>query len=258
MSFTYMGVILDLDGVIWLSGKPAKSAASFIHALRRVNFPFCFLTNDCSVSKAERRGELASAGLAVGNDELVMVAEVTNAWLKSRDVHTIMYLGAQSVLSEVAKGLCLRWDDSVNAVVVGDVFKHYDRGLLDSAVKAIFNGAILVAMHRNRLWSDGQNWYIDNGFWVAGFEYVTGRQAYVTGKPNKDAYLMALTKIGLAAQELHRIAFVSDDILIDLQGAKKVGLCTIYMGTERNLPSWIDYTVKSLDEVMSLLTGENE
>ena len=227
-----------------------------MHSLRHSNLSFCVLTNDCSVSKAERLGEIERAGVRLKHNELIMVAEITNEWLKRAGVRTITYLGARSVLSEVARDLYVRSDEFVDAVVVGDMFKHYDRHLLDIAVKAISNGARLVAMHRNPLWSDGKEWFIDNGFWVAGLEYVTGQRAVVTGKPSQEAYTTAVAKMGLEKRDLPHIAVVSDNISIDLQGAKEVGLRTVYMGTDPEVPSWIDSVVSSLDELALILAGE--
>lgn len=252
---TLGSVVLDLDGVLWIAGAPGEGAIAFLDDLRRDDIPFCLLTNDCSVSRAERHEAITQAGLVVRPDQLVTAAEVTRSWLRDAGVHTIMYLGAPSVLPDVTKGLGVRKTGPVDAVVVGDLFASYDRKSLDKAAKAVSDGAALVAMQRNPLWSDGKGWYVDNGFWVAGLEYVTGRQAVVTGKPNRSAYLTAVARLGVAAQPHSRIAFVSDDIATDVKGAKDAGLTTVYFGSAQTLPPWVDFAAPDMGALASLLIG---
>ncbi len=252
-NFALGSVIFDVDGVLWIAGSLGEGAISFLDSLRREEVPFCVLTNDCSVSKAERQQSLTHAGLVLRAEQLVTAAEVTREWLRNAAANTVMYLGVPSVLPDVTEGLSVRESGPVDAVVVGDLFASYDRHSLDRAARAVSDGASLVAMQRNAIWSDGKDWYVDNGFWVAGLEYVTGRQAVVTGKPNRSAYLAAVARLGVAAQPLSHIAFVSDDIASDLKGAKDVGLTTIYFGSAVTLPAWVDYAARDMDALASLL-----
>lgn len=250
-------VVLDLDGVLWIRGSPGLGAAAFLDSLRRENFPFCILTNDCSVSKVYRQKALAQAGLILNAEQLVTAVEVTRDWLRDNAVNTIMYLGAPGALTDLTEEFCVREVTPVDAVVVGDLFAHFDRGSIDGAAKAISQGAILVAMQRNQRWSDGIDWHVDNGFWVAGFEYVTGKKAIVTGKPYRTAYQSALSRLGLAVHTPSNTFFVSDDIASDLRGAKDVGLKTVYFGSQDTFPPWVDYAVGDFSSLASLLIGGN-
>lgn len=249
--------MLDLDGVLWIGGSPGHGAAAFLDLLGREDFPFCILTNDCSVSKVDRHKSLTQAGLSLNAEQLVTAAEVTRDWLKDNAARTIMYLGAPRALTDLTAEFCVREVTPVDAVVVGDLFAHYDRGAIDRAAKAISQGAILVAMQRNQRWSDGIEWHVDNGFWVAGLEYVTGKQAVVTGKPYRTAYQSALARLGLTVNASSNTFFVSDDIASDLRGAKDVGLKTVYFGSQNTFPPWIDYAVGDFSSLASLLIGGN-
>ncbi len=146
---TLGSVVLDVDGVIWIEGAPAPNAITFLRDLRRDAIPFCLLTNDCSVCKADRQQSLEQAGLDVRASELVTAAEVTADWLKSTAVRSIMYLGAPAALRDVAKGIRVLESGPVDAVVVGDLFADYNRQSLDRAAKALSDGAALVAMQSN-------------------------------------------------------------------------------------------------------------
>lgn len=252
---TLNSVVLDLDGVLWIGGSPGHGAASFLNSLGREGIPFCILTNDCSVSKVDRHKSLTQAGLILNAEQLVTAADVTRDWLRDRATRTIMYLGAPGVLTDLTEEFCVRESTPVDAVVVGDLFAHFDRGAIDRAAKAISEGAILVAMQSNRRWSDGIDWHVDNGFWVAGLEYVTGKQAVVMGKPHRTAYQSALARLGLTVHGASNTFFVSDDIASDLRGAKDAGLKTVYFGSPNTLPPWVDYAVGDFGSLALLLIG---
>jgi ribonucleotide monophosphatase NagD (HAD superfamily) len=195
--------------------------------------------------------------LILNAEQLVTAAEVTRDWLRDMAARTIMYLGAPSALTDLTEEFCVRECTPVDAVVVGDLFAHFDRSAIDRAAKAISEGAILVAMQRNQRWSDGIDWHVDNGFWVAGLEYVTGKQAVVTGKPHRTAYQSALARLGLAVHAPSNTFFVSDDVASDLRGAKDAGLKTVYFGSTNTCPPWVDYAVGDFSSLASLLIGGN-
>lgn len=241
---------------MWISGSPAEGAKEFIETLSKKGVAFCLLTNDCSVSKVERHNSLTRAGLILSPEQLLTAAEVTREWLENASMHSIMYLGSPDALRDVTGGFSVRQFPPVDAVVVGDLFVQFDRIAIDKAAKAIIEGAILVAMQRNQRWSDGADWHVDNGFWIAGFEYVTGQQAVVTGKPSAVAYRAAISRLSLDASATSDTLFVSDDVLSDLKGAKEVGLTTVFFGKLQDLPAWVDYQVADFSSLRLLVLGE--
>ena len=251
-------VVLDVDGVLWIGGAPGKGAIAFLDSLAREGIPFCLLTNTCTVSKAILHKSLTQAGFTLQAEQLVTATEVTRDWLRDAAAHTIMYLGTPSALLDLTEGMSVCEIVPVDAVVVGDLFAHFDRGKLNRAAKAVNAGATLVAMQRNPHWSDGTDWYVDNGFWVAGLEFVTGQQAVVTGKPHRAAYQSALARLGQTADASSSTIFVSDDMAVDLKGAKDVGLTTVHFGPAHILPPWVDYSVRDFSSLARLLIGNRD
>jgi HAD superfamily hydrolase (TIGR01450 family) len=249
---------MDVDGVVWIRGAPGKGAREMLVSLDQKGIPFCLLTNDCTASKGERYRKLAEADFQLREDQLLTAPEITAQWLTNAESHKIMYLGAPGALADIASGVTVEDDSPVDAVIVGDLFDYYDRRAIDRAAKAVEDGAVLVAMQRNPRWHDGKNWYVDNGFWVAGFEYVTGREAVITGKPSSGAYLTALRRVGASTLDCARTAFVSDDVEVDLKGASAVGLRPIYFGPPRDLPAWIDDSVPDMAKLTEILVGDSD
>jgi HAD superfamily hydrolase (TIGR01450 family) len=257
-NYAFKGLIFDLDGVLWIGNAPMKGAISFLDRLEKNDIPFCVLTNDCSISKSERLKALANAELILLPNQLITAPEITMNWLRDKGVQSIMYLGESEVLTDVKNEIVISQRNSIDAVVIGDLFEHYERNLLNNAAKSIIGGAIFVALQKNARWSDGVDWYIDNGFWVSGLEFVTGKQAFVIGKPHRYAYQSAIEKLGQTIDNSSQIVFVSDDIMSDLKGAKNLGLITVYFGPTITLPYWVDYSIQDFNSLLTLLCKNDE
>ncbi len=245
--------ILDIDGVLWIGNSPGEGAVKFLDSLHSDDIPFCLLSNTCNVSKDKRFKELRDAGFKLESEQLITAVEVTKDWLLETGVKTIMYLGTQDAFKDLQTSFVVKNTKPVDAVVIGDFFTNYERSLLNNATKAVIAGATLVAMHRNPRWFDGIEWYVDNGFWVAGLEYVTGKKAIVLGKPYQNAYQAAMNRLGKSKSCSKDVIFISDDIMFDLKGAKDFDLRTVHFGSTETSQPWVDYYAKDYDSLLSLI-----
>ncbi|HEY5244193.1 MAG TPA: hypothetical protein VIJ60_00860, partial [Acidimicrobiales bacterium] len=63
--------VVDLDGVIWLTGQPIPGAADAIARLRRAGDRVLFATNNSGLTRDELVRRLARIGIEVEPDELV-------------------------------------------------------------------------------------------------------------------------------------------------------------------------------------------
>ncbi|HXQ36905.1 MAG TPA: HAD hydrolase-like protein [Anaerolineales bacterium] len=243
----FAGVILDLDGVIWVSGSLSQSAGYLIETLQTFRIPFCVLTNDCTCSSAQRREQLRRAGLVLSPNELVTAPMVTRDWLLKQGYSTIRYLGRVEALEDLEPIIVVA-QGPADAVVIGDLFDTYSRRDLEEAAAMIMGGTPFIAMQRKRTWADGSNRYIDNGFWIAGMEFVTSVQADIVGKPNSVAYQSAFDRLGVSETLKASVVMISDDLEVDLFGAKQFGLATVYVGSGlEDQPQWLDLCVKDLN-----------
>jgi HAD superfamily hydrolase (TIGR01450 family) len=251
----FRSIIFDIDGVIWIDGAPAQGAPELLDYLYLKDVPFCLLTNGCNLSSNERHQELADAGIRLRADQVVTATDVTRDWLLKNEIGSIIYLGPPNAGKDLAHSVTIKDTYPVDAVVVGDLFDFYSRDMLEKAAKAIESGATFIAMQNNKQWWDGKKWSIDNGFWVAGLEFVTGRQAVITGKPSLHAYSVALQRVNKTGLCCLDTIFVSDDINIDLKGANGAGLSTVYIGPPQELPNWIDADFCDLAALRQMIVG---
>jgi HAD superfamily hydrolase (TIGR01458 family) len=99
-------------------------------------------------------------------------------------------------------------------------------------------GAVLVALHRNRYCRRDGQIALDLGPFVAALDYAAGTQAEVVGKPSPLFFHLALDDLGLSAEH---VAMVGDDIEADIGGAMQVGMTTIQVMTGKFAPKDIDH-----------------
>ena len=113
-------------------------------------------------------------------------------------------------------------ETAVDAVVVGlDTGLTYERLTLACEAVAAHKAA-LVALHRNRLYTDAAGRTAPSvGTIVAAIEYATEAEATVIGKPSPDYFRQALDELALTPED---VLVVSDDPLSDLAGAKRLGM----------------------------------
>src|SRR3954471_19229317 len=75
----YVTWILDLDGVVWLAGKPLPGAPEAIDRLRAAGEPILFLTNNSGPTRAEQVDKLKAAGVDADPGEVVSSAQAAAA-----------------------------------------------------------------------------------------------------------------------------------------------------------------------------------
>lgn len=242
--------IIDIDEVLCSHDVALPGAHEAIDALRRAGKEIRFLTNDAWSSRDSRAKELHEQGIRISPHEIYTSSFLTASYIRSLGSPPTLLLSGGEGVKEFA-GIPLR-EDSVEVVVVGDLFDSYSRTALERAYSAVINGARLIAMQNDQYWMDGDTPRINIGFWVAGLEYCTGTRAKVIGKPAIESYHFVLQDVGVSPAEA---LMISDSLDSDLVGAKKAGLFTIHI--QRSLPMILntealpaDLTIESLSEVV--------
>ena len=120
-------------------------------------------------------------------------------------------------------------NDSLDAVVIGDLAEDWDFTRLNSAFRMLMNNpdAILLALGMTRYWRTSNGLQLDAGPFVRALEYATGRKAIVTGKPAREFFSAATTMLG----DEQPVYMIGDDIVSDIKAAQSSGLNTILVKT---------------------------
>lgn len=175
--------VLDLDGVIWLAGKPVPRAAGAVKALRGRGTDVVFLTNNSGPTLAELVSMLAVAGVEADASELVTSAQAAASLLR-RGQRAAVVGGAG-----ISEALAQRGVEVVpaasrpDAVVVGRSVE-LDYAELASAATAVRAGADFVATNTDATYPTSSGPEPGAGAVVAFLQVASGLAPRVAGKPH--------------------------------------------------------------------------
>ena len=227
-SMTIKGLMLDLDGTLYVGREPVAGAREAVEALGASGFALRYVTNTTRMPRRVVVERMRTLGFLVEEDEVF-----TPAWAASR------LIGGRSCLALVDESLhedlgrARLTEDSPEVVLVGDLREGFTYARLDAAFRCLMEGAELVALQKNRYWQNEGGLSLDAGPFVAALEYASEKRAVVVGKPEESFFRIALEDMGLEASA---VAMVGDDAEADVAGAKKAGLSGIQVRTGKWRP----------------------
>jgi HAD superfamily hydrolase (TIGR01450 family) len=229
----YDGLIIDLDGVIWLGGEPIAGAAEAIAALRAAGTRVLFLTNEPLRSRSAIATRLTEIGIpATAADVMTSAAAVAGQLgsLAGVQARRALVIGPPALRDEIsAAGFrLLGCENAPQAeVVVAAGHDGFDYRELRAATAALRNGARLFATGRDPVFPTPAGLEPATGAIVAAIETAGGVPAVVVGKPEPIMFEIACHE--LAGCE--RIAVIGDNLTTDIAGAKRAGLDAILVLT---------------------------
>lgn len=227
------GLLIDLDGTVYVGGRAVPGAAETLAWLRERGIPHLFTTNTSRMSRRAVVEHLGSLGLSVSADEVLTAPCAAARWLRREAMSRVLLLLPESTHEDFADfDVCGR-DRDPEAVVVGDLGPGFTFDRLNEAFRALRAGARLVAVHRNRFWLPETGPTLDAGPFVVGLEYAAGVEAVLVGKPAPAFFELAGDIVGLPSG---RLAVVGDDPESDVRGARSAGLTAIQVETGKYDP----------------------
>ena len=228
-SRSYDGLIVDLDGVIWLGGDPVAGAAEAIAALRAAGIGMLFLTNEPLRSRGEIATRLTEIGIpATAADVMTSAAAVARELesLAGVQARRALVIGPPALHDEVsAAGFQLIGCENAHEaeVVVAAAHEGFDYRELRAATTAVRNGARLFATGRDPVFPTPGGLEPATGAIVAAVEAAGGVPAVVVGKPEPIMFEIACQQLA----GCDRIAVIGDNLTTDIAGAKRAGLDAI-------------------------------
>ncbi len=242
-------ILLDVDGVLHVSGDPIPGAADAVKRLRRDGHRLRFVTNTTTRSRTQLADDLRGLGIDVEDEELQTTAAAAARALAGKRVlaltmHAIVGdLDGIELVGEGADAVLLGGADETPETNL--VFSHMN---LARAFSELQMGAELYSLHRNRWWQTKRGPLLDSGIYVAGLEYAAQTEATVLGKPST-AYFGAALEALDADPELSWM--VGDDVEADIAGAQSVGLRTVVVRTGKFRPDAVEEAGVRPDGILS-------
>ena len=222
------GLLIDLDGVVWIGREPVPGAAEALATLLAAGKPIAFVTNNPGRHPAAYAERLAGMGVTVAPERIVTAGMVTArlAGEAAGPGGGAFVIGAAPLREMVAAAGAELLDGEAAreaAVVVVSGHRGFDYEELLTAKLALDAGAALVATsHDPTMPMPGGEWP-GTGAVLAAVETASGRSAVIGGKPERHLFEMALESIGASG----RVAMVGDRITSDIDGGRAAGLATV-------------------------------
>lgn len=221
----YAGLILDLDGCLWVGAGAVPGAPEAVDAWRASGKPLVFLTNDPRSAPEDVVQRLWGHGVRGSAHEVVTSGVVMQDYLAERfDGCTAVVVGSVAMVRHVrAAGLkVVAREALVPEADVVVIAGHPDLSYreLSWAVRAAHAGAPVIATGRDRLVPSENGVLPGTGAVVAYVEYASGSEAVAVGKPGPDAWRIARERLGVEGPVLA----VGDRLDSDVAGAVAAGL----------------------------------
>jgi HAD superfamily hydrolase (TIGR01458 family) len=242
-------ILLDVDGVLHVSGEPIPGAVDAVKRLREDGHRIRFVTNSTTRSRAELGKQLRGMGFAIDDDELQTTGGVAARVLEGKRVLALTMPG---ILDDLT-GLQLIGMNA-DAVLVGGADEGDEPGRifsylnLNRAFLELTEGADLYCLHKNRWWQTANGPRLDAGAFVAGLEYAADTEAIVLGKPSPEYFVAALEAID-ADPELAWV--VGDDLEGDIVPGLRHGMRTVLVRTGKFRPDEVEQTGVVPDGIVS-------
>jgi len=243
------GILIDVDGVLQVSGEPIAGAGDAIDRLRANGHRLRIVTNATTRSRAQLAEMLRSHGIHIDDDEVQTTADAAVRALRGRRV---LALTMQALVADL-EGLELV-GEGAEAVLLGGADETPETNLVFSymnlarAFAELELGAQLYSLHRNRWWQTKRGPLLDSGAFVAGLEYAARVEAVVLGKPSA-AYFDAACEALDSEPKLTWM--VGDDIEEDIAGAQGIGMRTVLVRTGKFRPDDVESSRAVPDGIVS-------
>jgi HAD superfamily hydrolase (TIGR01458 family) len=244
-------ILLDVDGVLHVSGEPIPGAVEAVAELRRAGHALRFVTNNSTLPRTGLAAELRAMGFQLDDEELQTTPTAAARELAGKRVLALV----MAAIVPDLEGLELVGHDA-EAVLIGgcdetlepnQVFSYMNLARAFSEIQA---GAAFYCLHKNRWWQTSRGPMLDGGAFVAGLEYATGVEATVLGKPSPSYFAAALDAL---EAEPERTWLVTDDVETDIRGAHLFGMRTALVRTGKFRPETLELADPAPDIVVSSL-----
>lgn len=226
------GLIVDLDGVVWVGARPISGSVDAIARLRAGGVRLVFMTNDPRGSRAEYAARLSALGIPTNEDEVVTSGSTLALVVREREGAgaTVFVIGSPSLKGELARvGLELLDGEAGRDADVVTVGGHeaFDYHELRIAIQAVRRGGRLYAAGRDAIFPMPDGPWPGTGSIVAAVEVGGGRAAITVGKPEPAIFDVARSLLA----GCRRIAIVGDNLDADIAGGNRAGFMTVLVLT---------------------------
>jgi 4-nitrophenyl phosphatase len=219
---TLNGVILDMDGVLWLGEQPLPGMLDLFEFFHRRGIRFVLATNNSAKSPADYVAKLARMGvLGVEEGQIITSGIAAANYLQTHyptgmNVHVLGGDGLKELVTKAGYVVA----DEADVVVAGiDTAVTYEK--LKRAVLLIRKGAVFIGTNADVTIPTPEGLAPGAGSILAALQAATDCEPTIMGKPNAPMFEAALRALNTDAA--HAL-MIGDRLQTDILGAQNVGI----------------------------------
>jgi 4-nitrophenyl phosphatase len=252
------GLMIDLDGVVYMGHEPIAGAAGFLGEARRRGLPFLLVTNNSTTSPELVAQRLSGMHIDVEPHEILTSAQAAVAYVRAHSegktrVRVIGEAGLRQAAE--AEGLEVFEDGEAHVDwVVAGLDRAFDYHKLTAATRDILGGARFVATNADALLPvEGGNVLPGAGSIVGAIQIATAVDPIVVGKPEPGLFEHGLRRLG--DMQPGEVAMIGDRLDTDVVGARRAGLRSVLVLSGVTTAQHVAESTIEADVVVADLAG---
>jgi len=257
------GLIIDLDGTIYLGSQAIEGAQETMARIRADGKKVVFLSNRGNYSRRMCQEKLEAMGIQAAAEEIILTSTVTASYLLENEPDSQAWLFGDEGLHEELKshGVKLASKPEEADWLVITLHESLTYAELNSAFRAARNGAKLIVTNEDKTFPGDGGECIDVGATIAALVHTTGAEvSVVVGKPSAYMANAALRSLGLPPE---RCLVIGDSLHSDVALGKRAGIRTALVlsgSTTRERAETAeerpDYIWDSISDIRPMLESE--
>jgi glycerol 3-phosphatase-2 len=219
------GLLIDLDGVVWIGREPVPGAPETLAALLAAGKRIAFVTNNPGKLPAAYAERLRELGVEVGEEQIVTAGMVAARLAReAAGPDGSAFVVSRAPLKEMvaAAGVTVLEGEAGReaSVVVVSGHRDFDYAQLLTAKRALDSGAALIGTSRDPTMPMPGGEWPGTGAILAAVETASGRIAEIAGKPERHLFEMALATLFRGSESTNEVEKVPRKPPVDLRGSK--------------------------------------
>ncbi len=213
--------IVDLDGVVWLSGEPIGEVGKAIAALRARGVRVVFATNNSAPTTAELLGRLERLGVIGSADDLVSSAGAAASLLDPGQA--VRVLAGEGVLEALERrGVTVVSGDDVEAAIVG-WSRSFDFDSLAAIASAARRSGRLIGTNQDPVHPTPTGLQPGSGALLAAVATASGVRPEIAGKPHEPMAALMRSAFGFEVGD-RSVVMIGDQPGTDGRLAERLGI----------------------------------
>lgn len=223
--------VFDMDGTIYLGGRPFPEAIRYIERLRASGRRVLFFTNNSSRGAETYVRRLERLGFSPQPGEILSSGDVTAEFLVRRRAGKSVYLVGTPDLERDFRNSGIRLlsagEAGADIVVTGfDTTLTYEK--LNAACRYIHKGAEFLSTNPDLNCPTEDGWLPDSGSIAALITAATGKKPRYLGKPSRETIEMICEKTGIPKDD---VCLFGDRLYTDIALGRQNGVTSVLVMT---------------------------